>query len=152
MVPASPDRVFALIDDHERLVSHMSKSSWRTGGGHMTTSVDEGLGQRVGSHIRMSGRLLGIELSLDEVVTQRDPPTRKVWETVGSPRLLVIASYRMGFEAASHGGDTRLTVFIDYALPATWPARWLARLFGRYYAHWCTRRMVNDAVREFDAS
>ena len=39
MVSASPDRVFALIDDHERLVSHMSKSSWRMGGGHMTTST-----------------------------------------------------------------------------------------------------------------
>jgi len=152
LIPASPDRVFALIDDHERLKSHMSTSSWRMGGGHMTTSVDEGLGQRVESHIRMSGRILGIRLSLDEVVTQREPPTRKVWETVGTPRLLVIASYRMGFEATHRGGGTLLRVFIDYALPATWPARWLARLFSRYYAHWCTRRMVNDAVRQFDAS
>ena len=151
MVSASPDRVFALIDDHERLVSHMSTSSWRMGGGHMTTSVDEGLGQRVGSHIRMSGRILGIALSVDEVVTQRDPPTRKVWETVGTPRLLVIASYRMGFEAAHREGGTLLRVFIDYALPATWPARWLGRLFGGYYAQWCTRKMAHDAVRQFAA-
>ena len=55
LIPASPDRVFALIDDHERLASHMSSSSWRMGGGHMTTSVDDGLGRRVGSHIWMSG-------------------------------------------------------------------------------------------------
>ena len=147
----SPDQLFAFIDDPERLVSHMSKSSWRMGGGHMATTVDEGFGQRVGSRIRMSGSLLGIELSLDEVVIAREPPTRKVWETVGSPKLLVIASYRMGFETTPRAGDTVLRVFIDYGLPAAWPARWLGVLFGGYYAHWCTQSMVSDAVRQFAA-
>jgi hypothetical protein len=40
-------------------------------------------------------------------------------------------------------------VFIDYAFPEQGLARWLGRLFGRYYARWCTRRMVADAVRHF---
>jgi len=151
MVAASPDRVFAFIDNPERLVSHMSKPSWRMGGGRMTTTVDDGLGQQAGSHIRMSGRLFGIELSLDEVVIEREPPMRKAWETVGSPRLLVIGAYRMGFEATPGMGGTTLRVFIDYGLPVTWPARWLGVLFGGYYAHWCTQSMVNDAVRQFAA-
>ena len=69
LISASPERVFALADDHERLSAHMSQSS-----------------------------------------------------------------------------DSLLRVFIDYALPSSWPARWLGRLFGGYYAHWCTQRMVNDAV------
>ena len=149
LVPASPERVFALIDDHDRLASHMSQSSWQMGGGRMQTSLDERRGQSVGSHIRVSGRVLGLELSLDEVVTERNPPTRKVWETVGSPRLLVIGPYRMGFEVTPRGDGSLLRVFIDYALPSPWPERWLGRLFGRYYAHWCTERMANDAVREF---
>lgn len=149
LVSASPVRVFALIDDHERLSSHMSRSSWRMGGGRMGTILDEQRGQRVGSHIRMSGRALGLEVSLDEVVTEREPPTRKVWETVGSPRLLVIGAYRMGFEVTPRGRDSLLRVFIDYAMPAPWPERWLGRVFGGYYAHWCTQRMVDDAVGQF---
>jgi len=148
-VSASPERVFALIDDHERLASHMSQSSWQMGGGRMQTSLDERHGQSVGSHIRMSGRILGLELSLDEVVTERNPPMRKVWETVGLPRLLVIGPYRMGFEVTPRGSGSVLRVFIDYALPSPWPERWLGRLFGRYYAHWCTQRMANDVVRAF---
>lgn len=48
-VAASPDRVYAFIDNPERLASHMGQSSWRMGGGHMTTTVDDGLGQQVGS-------------------------------------------------------------------------------------------------------
>ena len=152
LVSASPERVFALIDDHERLSTHMSQSSWRMGGGRMNTVLDERRGQRVGSHIRVSGRVLGLELSLDEVVTERQPPTRKVWETVRSPRLLVIGPYRMGFEVTPSGSGSLLRVFIDYAMPPSWPARWLGRVLGGYYAHWCTRNMVNDAVRQFASS
>jgi len=152
LVSASPERVFALIDDHERLSSHMSQSSWQMGGGRMKTLLDEHRGQRVGSHIRVSGRVLGIKLSLDEVVTEREPPSRKVWETVGAPRLLVIGPYRMGFDVTSQGNGSLLRVFIDYALPSPWPERWLTRVFGGYYAHWCTQRMVNDAVRQFASS
>ena len=148
-VSASPERVFALIDDHERLSSHMSQSSWQMGGGRMKTTLDERRGQSVESHIRVSGRVLGLELSLDEVVTERQPPTRKVWETVGSPRLLVIGPYRMGFEMTPRGSGALLRVFIDYAMPSSWPARWLGRVFGGYYAHWCTQSMVNDVVRQF---
>ncbi len=152
LVSASPERVFALIDDHERLASHMSQSSWQMGGGSMKTVLDEHRGQQVGSHIRVGGRVLGIELSLDEVVTEREPPTRKVWETVGSPKLLVIGPYRMGFKVTSQGNGSLLRVFIDYALPSRWPERWLGCVFGGYYAHWCTQRMVKDAVRQFASS
>jgi hypothetical protein len=119
------------------------------GGGTMETILDEGRGERIGSHIRMSGRILGLELALDEVVTERTPPLRKVWETVGTPRLLVIGSYRMAFEIEARGTASRLQVFIDYDVPSTPLGRWLARLFGRSYARWCTRTMVADAVQHF---
>ena len=115
----------------------------------MKTTLDAGRGQKVGSHIRVSGRVFGLELSLDEVVTERDPPNRKAWETVGSPRLLVIGPYRMGFEITRRESSSLLRVFIDYALPSASPERFLGRLFGGYYAHWCTQSMVNDAVRHF---
>jgi hypothetical protein len=149
VVPALPEYVFALIDDHERLSSHMNKPSWRMGGGSMTTTLDARRGQAVGSHILVSGRILGLKLSLDEVVTEREPPTRKRWETVGSPRLLVIGSYRMGFKVTLCGSGSLLRVVIDYALPSSWPERWVGRVFGAYYAQWCTQRMVDDAVRHF---
>jgi hypothetical protein len=86
--------VFARIDHHTRLSSHMSESSWKMGGGRMKVEVDEGRGQKVGSQIGLAGRVLGIELSVEEVVTERSPSFRKVWGTTGSPNLLVIGDYR----------------------------------------------------------
>jgi len=86
-----------------------------------------------------------MNLALDEVVIERTPPHRKVWETVGEPRLLVISAYRMGFEIVPDGNASRLVVFIDYRLPSRGWARILGLLFGRTYAAWCTRRMTSDA-------
>ena len=143
------EQVFPHIDDHTRLSSHMSESSWKMGSGRMKVEVDAGLGQKVGSRIRLAGRAFGIELSLEEVVTDRSPPFRKVWETTGSPRLLVIGHYRMGFELSPKGRESLLRVFIDYALPESASSRWLGRLFGKYYARWCTQQMVDDTVRNF---
>ncbi len=116
--------------------------AWAT----MNLTVDAGAGRRTGSHIVLRGRVLGIPLYVDEVVTISEPPRRKAWETVGAPQLLVIGSYRMGYELGPDPAGSRLRVFIDYDLPKRGASRLLGRLFGRSYARWCTRRMVTDAV------
>ena len=149
VVRTSAARLFAHLDDHARLSSHMSKSSWMMAGGRMAIEVDEGHGQRVGSHIRIAGSVLGINLTVDEAVIERDPPRRKVWETTGVPRLLVIGHYRMGFEIIPTADAARLRVFIDYSLPAGPLSRWLGYLFAGSYARWCTERMVGDAAKSF---
>jgi hypothetical protein len=141
--------VFAFLDDHARLAAHMSKSSWMMAGSHMDVAIDEEGGRVPGSHIRMHGTLLGLRLVLDEVVMEYLRPERKVWQTVGTPRLLVIGHYRMGFEIAANGDSCTLRMFIDYTLPTAWPARWLSRMFGGFYARWCTESMANGAAKHF---
>jgi hypothetical protein len=145
-IEAPPQLLFTLLDDHQRLSSHMSKSSWMMAGSSMTISIDAAHGHEVGSRIRLSGRVLGIELNVEEVVTERQPPWSKTWATIGVPRLLVIDSYVMGFVVADQRGGALLRVFIDYNLPTSGVGRWLGKLFGSAYAKWCTTRMVTDAA------
>ena len=152
LVPAPADEVFAFVDDHSKLSAHMSQSSWMMGGGRMSTAIDEAKGQAVGSHIRMSGQVFGLRLVLDEVVAHRKPPTEKIWETVGTPSLLVIGSYTMGIQISPEGAGARLRVFIDYDLPTKWPTSWLGRVFGGIYARWCVGQMVEGATRHFGAN
>jgi hypothetical protein len=151
------ERLFARLDDHSRLTSHMNRRSWRTGWGRMELQMDETAGKAVGAHLRLRGRVLGLRLEVDEVVREREPPWRKVWETVGDPRLLVIGAYRMGFElgpetqiglgsSAEEGSCyVHLRVFIDYDSPGGIIASVLGRLLGGWYARWCTERMIADA-------
>lgn len=149
LVNAPAEAVFSRLDDSRLLSAHMSGSSWMMAGSRMRVELDASEGRAVGASIRMAGRVLGVALSLEEVVTERNPPRRKVWETIGAPRLLVIGPYRMGFEVTPQGGTSLLRVFIDYALPVAPPARWLGRIFGDFYARWCTQRMAGDAEEHF---
>jgi hypothetical protein len=149
MVTASPALLFDHLDRHDRLAGHMTGSSWMMAGGSMRISTDALQGREIGSKIRLEGRALGLPLFVEEVITQHDVPRRKVWATVGTVRLVVIGSYRMGFEITPHGMASRLRVFIDYELPPTGIGRWLGKALGAWYARWCTDQMVGDAVREF---
>ena len=151
LIRASASRLFAHVDDHARLSSHMSESSWMMGGGKMQIELDAARGQSIGSRIRVGGRVFGLRLSLEEVVVERNPPQRKAWQTTSPPRLLVIGRYRMGFDITPAPNGTHLRVFIDYALPETVPARWLGYVFASFYAEWCTQRMVRDAMEYFNS-
>jgi hypothetical protein len=140
--------LFAELDDHDRLAAHMMRSSAMMAGSAMRFRYDERAGRAIGSKISMSGRMLGLELSVEEVVIEREPPFRKSWETVGEPRLLVIGGYHMGFEIAPEAEHSRLRLFIDYDdAPPPW--RWLGRLIAPAYARWCVESMANGAVAAF---
>ena len=147
LIKAEVASIFAYADDHANLSSHMAQSSWMMGGGRMEIKSDDGYGQRVGSHIRLSGKVLGMLIFLDEVVTIHKSPFFKTWETVGDIRLLVIGHYRMGFEIKPQRDHSSFRVFIDYDLPLV--NAWLGRLFGGFYARWCVTQMINGARNHF---
>jgi hypothetical protein len=148
-IKATAEALFSYLDDHRRLAGHMSKPSWMMAGASMQIEFDAQKGQVVGSRIRLSGRVLGLDLHVEEVVTEHTAPLRKVWATVDSPELLVIGPYRMGFEITPDGDASDLRIFIDYAWPAGLVTRWLGRALGGAYARWCTESMAEDAAAAF---
>jgi uncharacterized protein (DUF302 family) len=148
-IAAPAEVLFSYLDDHARLSGHMSQSSWMMAGSRMDIEADAAKGQAVGSRIRLKGRVLGISLEVEEAVTRHEPPFRKVWETIGLPRLLVIGHYRMGFDVKPRTASSLLRVFIDYALPGTPLAGLVGRALGGFYARWCTESMAKDAAAHF---
>ncbi|MDF1479712.1 SRPBCC family protein [Leifsonia sp. H3M29-4] len=147
-LPASPQEVFDFLDDHRNLSSHMESSrSPMMAGGTMQLILDDQHGRTIGSHIVMRGKVLGFDLFVDEIVTERVPFEKKTWETV-EDRLVVIGAYRLGFRIAPQvpAGST-LTVWIDYDLPSR--RRWLGRLGGSMYADWCVQQMLGSARSHF---
>ena len=149
-VSAAADAVFSHLDDHSRLSAHMSRPSWLMAGSRMAIELDASEGRAVGAIIRLRGRVLGISLFVEEIVTERNPPQRKVWGTTGRPHLLVIGQYKMGYEITPKAQSSQLRVFIDYALPDGPISYWLGRLFGNFYARWCTQSMADDAATHFE--
>lgn len=151
-VLAAPEQVFDHLDDQARLGMHMEKPSMMMMGGRMNYQFDAEKGRAVGAVIKMGGSFMGLGLAVEEVVTVRDPPRLKIWETRGSPRILIMGAYRMGFEIAPAGAYSRLRVFIAYDHPVSLMGRILGHLFAPMYARWCVKRMAEDAERRFRKS
>ncbi|TIP93631.1 MAG: SRPBCC family protein [Mesorhizobium sp.] len=149
-IEAAAETVFAYLDDHRHLGTHMSASSCMMLGSKMDYDFDAHEARLVGSKFGFHGKILGIALSAEQVVTIRVPPRLKVWEIIGVPNLWVIGRYRMGVEIVPESSSCRLRVFIDYDLPQTAPARWLGLIFADIYARWCTDRMAKDAAAYFE--
>jgi len=150
LLAATVEEAFAYLDDFKALSAHMEKRSATMMGSRMRITTDALGGRAVDSRVRMEGRVLGLRVALAEVVTEREPPSKKVWQTVDT-KLLVIGDYRLGFEISPNGGSSAVRVFIDYDLPDGWSGRWLGRLLGGLYARWCTQKMVQDAASHFRA-
>ena len=151
-VAAQPAELFDYLDDQERLAAHMAKPSMMMIRGRMAYEFDAAKGRAVGSVIRMRGEFLWLRLFVEEDVTVHARPARKVWETRGAPKLLIMGGYTMGFEIARTASASRLRVFIDYDQPATLLGRVLGVLFAPLYARWCVDRMANDAKERFKAA
>jgi hypothetical protein len=148
MISASAESIFNYLDDHARLSKHMTKSSWMMGGSSMSIAVDADQGKKLGSTIIMAGSVFGTSLSVEEVVCEYQAPLHKAWQTIGRPHLLVIGSYRMGFNIEPRESSSTLCVFIDYAKPDGLLGRCLGML-GSIYARWCTQAMAQDAAVHF---
>lgn len=149
LLAGNAQEIFDFADDFNNLSAHMGKSSMMMMGSRMQLSFDEGRGKAVGSRVRMSGRMLGLDLYLEEIVRVREPPRSKQWETIGKPRLLVIGRYLLGFDVAPVGGHAMLRLFIEYDLPVSPLSRLLGYIFGRIYAKWCIRSMVGAVRSKF---
>ncbi|AWC23703.1 hypothetical protein ASC75_08055 [Aminobacter sp. DSM 101952] len=151
LIEASPTAIYEFLDDQSNLSAHMRQSSGMMLGSSMDIHMEPDQARHVGSRFGFTGRILGIPLSVEEVVTGREPPISKTWETTAEPRLWVIGRYMMGFELAPTAeAGTILRVYIRYDLPAGGFTRLLGRVFGGIYAAWCTRQMVVDAQKHFD--
>lgn len=139
VIPASARNVFEYVDDHANYYSHVIKFA-RMAGGHMDLQMDDGCGKSVGSHIRLSGEVLGKSLSLEEVVTRREYPRVKTWETVGIPKFLIVGQYQYNIQIEPQNNGSTLHVSFDYDPPKQ--SGWIRRLIGGVYAKLCAKEMT----------
>lgn len=147
-VNAAAADLFALLDDQEALGAHMMERSTMMAGGRMDYRFDDAKGRAVGSVIRMQGSMLGLSLSIEEVVIERIAPLRKVLETRGAPKMVVMDAYRLGFEIEPRASQSALRVFIDYNLPPGIGGL-MSALPAYFYARWCITRIAAAAIARF---
>ncbi|MBB3545140.1 MULTISPECIES: SRPBCC family protein [unclassified Rhizobium] len=146
---APPQQVFAFLDDPTVVGAHMQKPSLMMLGASMEYEVDHGNGQVVGSIVKMRGRVLGMDVFVEEIVTERQPPWRKSWQTLGRPKLLVIDNYHMDFVIKPIREGSRVIVKIQYSYSRSPIGSWLGSFPAKAYAGLCVSKMTSEALKHF---
>lgn len=152
LLNTTPQEAFSYLNDPHKLSSHMSQSSWMMAGSKMDMVLDDKNGMGVGAEIILKGKMMGIPLYVREFVTDSQDSKLKVWETQGPQKMIILEQYKMGFRLEPEAKKVRLTVFIEYNLPARGIGVALGKLLGKCYAKWCTDQMVKSALHHFNKS
>jgi len=147
IVDGPAEEIFALVDEPDFLMRHMSRPTLMMGGGAVRCDVDALGGKAPGSVIHFKGTAFGLGVDAAEIIEVRIPPIRKVWATTATPRLVVVSDYRMGFEITTVPGGSDLHVWIDYALPPRGLYRLLGWFLGPMFARWCVQNMIHEVER-----
>jgi hypothetical protein len=145
VLPASPERVFAQLDDSSKAGMHMSESSMMMMGSKLRLEQLSAQAAGPGATYRWYGKMMGLTIDFQQTITHWEPPRRKRWETIGEARIIIMRWYRMGFDLEPVENGTSVTLFIEYERPRHWFYRTLSLLFAPWYCRWCLNSMLRDA-------
>ena len=152
LINASPEQVFAYVDDIRNLARHMSESpSMPMMGSKLKLEIVTPEPTGVGATYRYTGKMLGLVLDFSETVTTYVAGREKIWRTIGEPKLLIMRGYGMRVLVVPVTPATaNLTISIDYELPASGFWRSAGLLLAPVYSRWCLTSMVDGSKRDLE--
>lgn len=147
VIAAPAERTFAYVDDIRHLAAHMSEtSSMAMMGSKLKLEIVSPRPTGLGATYRYSGKILGITIDFSETVTRYVAGREKAWRTIDVPRLLIMSGYEMGVRVEPLSpASSRLTITINYDLPASGVSRVLGLMLGKAYSRWCLTQMCEGA-------
>lgn len=150
-IRATPEEVFAYMDDILNVGWHMSGRSMPLMGGrlHLERVSEHSTG--MGAPYRWHGKVLGLKVDFAEVVTKRILNKEKVWRTIEGARIIIMSQYEMRLSLSATDTGTLVTFRIDYELPDSFLGKIVGKLLARRYSEWCLRSVCEDAKKALES-
>ena len=145
-----PEKVFAQMDDFSKTGMHMSESSMMMMGSKLKLEQLSPNPAGVDAKYHWYGRMMGMTIDFNEIVTKWQPPKLKEWETVGKAKIIIMSWYRMWFEITPAENGTIAKLSISYLPPTPWFYKILSFFFAKLYCNWCLNNMLNDTRNELE--
>lgn len=147
---ADPVSVFTCLDSLGITGMHMTKASAMMMGSKLHLEYLTPRHNGLGSRYRWTGRMMGIPMDFTVEVTKWIPNKEKVWETVGTPKLIIYSGYRMELHVSSLAEGAKAVLSISYERPAAWFNKVLSYLLADLYCNWCLKKMLSDAQKSLE--
>lgn len=152
IINAPLEIVFARMDDLSKTGMHMSNSSMMMMGSKLMLEQLPGPSQGLGASFHWSGSVMGMPIDITETVTKWVVNKEKIWETIGTPKIIILGWYRMILKTEAVKEGTEASLQIDYTKPRGAFRIILYYLLSHWYCNWCLNNMLNDTKIHFDKS
>lgn len=149
-IRAPVEKVFAFMDDLAKTGMHMSERSMMMMGSKLKLEHTSGPEKGEGAVFRWSGKVAGLPVDFTEAVFRWKENEEKIWETVGSPQMIILGWYRMRLSTKPGGEGTSVSLEIEYAPPKGFFYRLLYLGLAGWYANWCLSKMLGDTKKALE--
>lgn len=147
LIEGSVEEVFAFMDDIRNTGKHMTENSASMMGGKLhlewLTTHMTGLGTKY----RWTGKVVGMKMDFTVEVNQWIKNKEKTWGTIGEAKMIVISWFEMHLELTPTENNGTL-VFLSIRYTKNKGSLW-SFLFGKRYAKWCVKSMLEDTQKHF---
>jgi uncharacterized membrane protein len=145
-IRASPERVFAHMDDIANVGWHMEgKRTMPMMGGKLHHELVSSNATGVGATYRWYGKVMGMTIDFKETVTKWVENKQKIWSTLEDAKIIIMSNYEMRLNLTPTENGTKVNFEIYYELPNSILGQLLGRLLAQSYARWCLTRACEDA-------
>lgn len=142
-----PQVVFPYLDDLGVTGMHMTQSSWMMMGSKLNVEYLTEHHSGLGTRYRWTGKMMGMKMDFTVEVTKWKEGEEKIWETLGTPELIIYSWYRMHLKLTKVANGTLAKLSISYDKPEGWFFKLLSFLFADWYCRWCLKHMLEDCKK-----
>ena len=150
LINSPPEKVFFYMDDINHTGMHMTKSSMPMFGSKLELKQVSINPTGLDATHRWFGRIMGFRMDFTVKVSKWLKDKEKIWETIGRPKLIIMAWYRMHLFLISKDGSTLVELSISYTKPKSFFYRILSFLLAGWYCKWCLQKMLEDSKKNLE--
>jgi hypothetical protein len=144
-INATPDKVFAYMDNLSNTGMHMTQSSSMMMGSKLQLTQLSENATGLNSKFRWSGNMMRFKMDFTVKVTNWIKDREKTWEIVGEAKMIILKWYQMHLVISPEGENAKAELNISYEKPDNILFRIISFFLGPFYANWCLKNMLNDS-------
>jgi hypothetical protein len=150
IVHSSPENVFAYMDNLGNTGMHMMENSAMMMGSKLELKQLSENATGLNSKFHWFGKMMGFKMDFTVIVTKWIKDKEKIWETVGTAKMIILKWYQMRLVISPEGQNTKAELSIAYTKPDNIFFRFIAFFLAPWYANWCLKNMLYDSKRNLE--
>ena len=151
LINSPAEKVFAYMDNLGNTGMHMMENSAMMMGSKLQLQQLSQNATGLNSKFRWFGKMMGFSMDFTVVVTKWITDQEKIWETVGTAKMIILKWYRMGLVISNEGQNTKAELSIAYTTPDNIFLRFISFFLAPWYANWCLNNMLKDSKKHLEA-